>query len=171
MYEKYYRPDFDYKSAIKAGELIEVVRGSYKEILTRYEFQDLLGREVNDYTWPKLRSISYKENKVDYEGFTLTFLRKSSRDETRTLKTVSTEEKEDKMIVAIKEGEIVKTYQNTKEMTADLGIDHKHTLRLLAKSNGRKGKKRRQGNCCWLLCRKLFSNTLWNRGRNDCVQY
>ncbi|MCO7152666.1 hypothetical protein NIA73_04275 [Anaerobutyricum hallii] len=32
-------------------------------------------------------------------------------------------------------------------------------------------KKRRQGNCCWLLCRKLFSNTLWNRGRNDCVQY
>lgn len=143
MYEKYYKPDFDYKSAIKVGELVEVVRGSYKEILTRYEFQDLLGREVNDYTWPKLRSISYNQSKVDYEGFTLTFLRKSVRDETRTLKTISV--REEKTIVAIKSGEIIKTYSNTKEMTADLGIDHKHTLRLLAKSNGKKGKKRRQG--------------------------
>lgn len=151
MYEKYYKPDFDYKSAIKVGELVEVVRGSYREVLTRYEFQDLLGREVNDYTWPKLRSISYKEQssnkegKVDYEGFTLTFLRKSVRDETRTLKTKAVDIKENREIVAIKDGEIIKTYHNSKEMTIDLGIDHKHTLRLLAKSNGKKGKKRRQG--------------------------
>ena len=149
MYEKYYKPDFDYKSSVKIGELIEVSRGSYKEVLTRYEFQDLLGREVNDYTWPKLRSISYKESKVDYEGFTLVFLRKSVRDESKVLKTISGDIKEyikeDREVVALKEGEIVKTYSNSKEMTADLGIDHKHTSRLLAKSNGKKGKKKRHG--------------------------
>lgn len=149
MYEKYYRPDFDYKSAVKVGELIEVSRGSSKEVLTRYEFQNLLGREVNDYMWPKLRSISYNQSKVDYEGFTLVFLRKSVRDESKVLKTISGDIKEyikgDREIVAIKEGEIIKTYSNSKEMTADLGIDHKHTSRLLAKSNGKKGKKKRHG--------------------------
>lgn len=153
MYEKFYRTDYNYRAAVKVGELIKVVREDYEDTLTRYEFEDLTGK-VTDYTWVRLRTISYKEGSASYKGYTLTFLRKSLIDNPKEpqLKTVDLTQKgrSEKFtskgeIVGLREGVKVETYSSLTEMATILEISYKACTRLLSNSNGITGKKKRKG--------------------------
>lgn len=154
MYEKFYQSDHDYKSAIKVGELIKVVRGDYQDTLTKYEFENLIGRKVNDYTWVRLRTISYTEDSTEHLGYTLTFLRKPLVDNPKEpeMKTVDLTPKpipekfqSKGTILEIKDNNILRTFSSLKELSTTLGVTYKMAARLLSKSNGKKGKKKRLG--------------------------
>lgn len=157
MYEKFYQPNYDYKSAIKTGELIKVVRGDYQETLTKYEFDNLVGKEVNDYTWRKLRTISYKEGYASYLGYTLTFLRKPLIDNPRepemttvdlTYKPKAVIEKFQSKgtIVGFKDSKQVYRFSNPTEMATQLDFSYKQACRLLGKDSSKKsGKKTWKG--------------------------
>ena len=156
MYEKLYQPDYDYKSAIKSGELIKVSRGDYQDTLTKSEFEKVVGKKVTDYTWIKLRTISYKEGSTFYLGYFLTFIKKPLVDNPKEpeMKTISltsqpsikTEKFSPKgNIIGLKENQIVETYSSLGEMSSSLNITCKMAARLLSKSNGKQGKKRRKG--------------------------
>ena len=156
MYEKFYQPDYDYKSAIKVGELIKVVRGDYQETLTKYEFDNLVGKKVNDYTWPRLRTISYKEGSVFYLGYTLTFLKKPLVDNPKEpeMKTVDLTPKPKAVIekfqpkgtiIGLKEKEVYR-FSSLTEMANQLGFSYKQATRLLGKDSSKKsGKKTWKG--------------------------
>lgn len=154
MYEKFYKPDYDYKSAIKLGELVEVVRGDFREVLTKKEFETLIGRTVNDYTWVRLRTVSYREGTVSYLGYTLVFTRKSVVDNPKEPQLKTAEFKERKRtekfsskgeIVGLKDGIEVETYSTLSEMSTIIEIPYKACCRLLSNSNGKTGKKKRKG--------------------------
>ena len=154
MYEKFYQPNYDYKSAIKTGELIKVVRGDYQDTLTKYEFDNLVGRKVNDYTWVRLRKISYEQGSVSHLGYTLTFLRKPLVDNPKEpeMKVAQFKERtEGKFsskgtIIGLKEGKEVYRFNSPTEMATQLGFPYKQACRLLGKDSSKKsGKKTWRG--------------------------
>ena len=154
MYEKFYQPNYDYKSAIKTGELIKVVRGDYQETLTKYEFDTLLGRKVNDYTWVRLRKISYEKGSVSHLGYTLTFLRKPLIDNPREPEMKVAEFKERPegkfsskgTIIGLKEDKQVYRFESPKDMATQLNFSYKQACRLLGKDSSKKsGKKTWRG--------------------------
>lgn len=152
MYEKFYQPDYDYKSAIKTGELIKVVRGDYQDTLTKYEFDNLVGKPTTDYTWVRLRTISYKEGSVSHLGYTLTFLRKPLIDNPREpeMKTAKFKERptEGKFsskgtIIGLKEDKEVYRFNSLTEMSEQLNFKYKQSCRLLGKDKSVKGGKKK----------------------------
>lgn len=155
MYEKFYQPDFNYKSAVKTGELIKVVRGDYEEELTKYEFDSLVGKNTNDYTWVRLRTISYREGSVSHLGYTLTFIRKPLIDNPKEpgMKTAEFKERppEGKFaskgtIIGLREGKEVYRFSSPTEMATQLNFPYKQACRLLGKDSSKKsGKKTWRG--------------------------
>lgn len=155
MYEKFYQPDYDYKSAIKTGELIKVARGDYQEELTKSEFDTLVGKPTTDYTWVRLRTISYREGSVSHLGYTLTFIRKPLIDNPREpeMKTAEFKERppEGKFsskgtIIGLKEDKEVYRFSSPTEMATQLNFPYKQACRLLGKDSSKKsGKKTWRG--------------------------
>lgn len=155
MYEKFYQPDYDYKSAIKTGELIKVVRGDYQDTLTKYEFDNLVSKKVNDYTWVRLRKISYEEGSVSHSGYTLTFLRKPLIDNPREPEMKVAEFKERLQegkfsskgtIIGFKEGKEIYRFSSPTDMATQLNFSYKQSCRLLGKDSSKKaGKKTWKG--------------------------
>lgn len=152
MYEKFYQPNYDYKSAIKTGELIKVVRGDYQDTLTKYEFDNLVGKEVNDYTWVRLRTISYEEGSVSHLGYTLTFIRKPLVDNPREPEMKVAEFKErlpegkfssKGTIIGLKDDQQVYRFDSPTDMATQLGFPYKQACRLLGRDNSVKGGKKK----------------------------
>lgn len=151
MYEKFYQPNYDYKSAIKTGEIIKIVRGDYQDTLTKYEFDNLVGKKVNDYTWVRLRKISYEEGSVSHLGYTLTFLRKPLVDNPKEPEMKVAEFKERPSegkfsskgtIIGLREGKEVYKFNSPTDMATQLSFPYKQACRLLGKDSSKKSGKR-----------------------------
>lgn len=141
MYEELYREDYDYKSAVKSGELINVWEGDkYKGKLTRYEIIDMVGN-ITDYTWQRLRTKSHSTGKIEYRQLTLEFLRKGKSLKTVDL-SIPIKHPVKRIIVGIKENRVEQTFSDLQDMATKLEITYKMCTRLVSTDNGKKKKRK-----------------------------